>query len=156
MRQLNTLILFLSFLFFANPIVTVHADEIDNMVEALNKEFRENDDDGFAAKFTEYSTDSNRFSSTDYVDLGKKSGAFVSRVLVFGDYLSHSNLKRRWCGDRIVKIISVFFATEGQYAISYLFLKPKDSWRLASFDMEGQSGPKAFMDKLSKMTENSC
>ena len=156
MRFFMTLMLVFGFAYFSIPAAVTHADEIDDMVEDLNSRFRERDKQGFASKFSEYSKDPNRFTGADYDKLGKTGSEAISIIEVYGSYLSHSNTKRHMCSNRIARVISVFFAKEGQYAVRYWFFKPQDKWRLAAFDVKGQGSTGAFMDELAKLSAQSC
>ncbi|WP_169568101.1 hypothetical protein [Sneathiella limimaris] len=156
MRHLFLLSLVLSFIVLANPFTSLYADEVDEMVKILNEEVRKGNADEFAKKIAETSKDEDRFSEFNYVKFGKQAGDFIDAIKIYGDYVSHDSLKKRECGERIARVVSVFFMTEGHVAIDYWFFKPVDKWVLSSFNVKGQAGATSFIQKLSEISSTSC
>lgn len=132
------------------------ADQIDAMVEELNSVVSEQDVEKFAQTYANFSKLEQRFKTYDHKAGGRDAATFLKKVEIFGDYVSHAIVKKQFCGERIARVITVFFAESGQYAFDYWFFKPRDIWVLTSFKAKGQGGTQAFIDDLSKLSSRGC
>lgn len=60
------------------------------------------------------------------------------------------------CGEKIARVVTVVFASEGQYAVDYWFFKVKDDWALTALDAKGEGNTLSFIGKLTEIIKNTC
>lgn len=141
---------------FAIPSFSASADEVDNIVNALNEELSSRDYSGFAEAFAESVKRDKRFGKVNFDALENNTKKTVKTLDVYGDYVSHSVMKKEYCGDRIARVISVFFSEDGQFAINYWFMKSGKEWAATTFGMHGESNTGTFFKEISKYLAISC
>ncbi len=149
-------VLMAGLMFLIIPSLAVQADEIDDMVMGLNNTLVKQDWSGFGDKFREYSSYESRYQDTDFVALGKRATTAITNFSTVGTYLSHSVIQKDLCGDRLARVVSVFFSSEGQYFLTYWFFRPQEKWALAKFNGKGEGHAGPFVTKLEEVLKVSC
>ncbi len=139
-------------LFIATPVFAETAEEI---ADELNETFFQYNWEEFGNKVGDYFSRDKRFE-TDFVALGKKAALSAKSIEAMGSYVSHTVVRTDVCGDRLKRIVTVVFAEDGQYYVSYWFTKAEAVWSLSNFSFNGQGSTAKFFEKLSEQLKISC
>lgn len=141
---------------FLIPQKSVFAYEIKEMVAVLNSNLSRGDLEGFGKNLAKFSVDNVRYPNYDYTKLGNTATTSYKSISAFGKYVSHSTVKSVSCGDQISRVISVFFASSGQYFMDYWFFKPGNDWVFAASHMKGHGSNAEFTKQLTEALKAGC
>jgi len=155
-RQIIRILFLLSFTVFASPILSAQADEIDTMVSALNEEVSKEDYTKFAEVFVEFAKRDARYGPAELDAVSNQVRSALAVSDVYGSYVSHSIVRKEFCGDRIARVIAVFFAERGQFVLNYWFVKSNKEWATSTFNLKGHGNSSKFFKGFSEILAATC
>jgi len=126
------------------------------MVEELNTAIRNQDRSKFSAAMQKDLSYDQRYSDDEVKRAGKAGANIFPSLKIYGPYISHSVIRKEQCGNKIARVLSVFFAEDGQYVVEYWFLKVRDDWALATFSLKGEGGTEKFIKQLGAYLQVKC